>query len=333
MLTRRALFAGAVALGATSAVHGASRTGLLRLRVATDVNARHILTQTFHAYLGRVQAAFPHEVQVELFDSGQLYADRDMARALMRGDLDMAAPTMMSLARIVPDFGITSLPPFYGRNAEAIHRVMDGPIGAVLNRKLMQSLRVVVPGPYLDLGPLDLFMRRATPDAMGIKVRVPSGAGNVLRLRALGRYPVTMPFSDVPIALAQGAVDAIESTAETVLTAQLWDAGLKACIREEAMFVQYVPLISGAFWSRASPALRQGMVRLWSDTVARQRLDAHARQAKARAACVANGIVMYRPSAAAVARTRAGLLPLTDRFIASMGVAPAFAATAFASLT
>ena len=41
---------------------------------------------------------------------------------------------------------------------------------------------------------------------------------------------------------------------------------------------------------------------------------------------------MYRPTPAAVARTRARLLPLTDSFVASMGIDPAFAATAFGGL-
>jgi TRAP-type transport system periplasmic protein len=332
VLTRRSLLAGAVALGATSAAHTAPRTGLLRLRAASDVSVHHILTRTLRTYLDRVQAAFPHEVRVELFHSGQLYADRDMARAVMRGDLDMAAPAIMSLARIVPEFGITSLPPFYARGAAAIHRVMDGPVGASLNRKIAASLGAIVPGPFLDLGPIDLFTRQPRPRAPGLKVRVPSGAGIVLRLRALGSYPVTMPFSDVPIALAQGAVDAIESTAETVLTAQLWDAGLHACLLEEAMFVQYVPLISGAFWRQASPALQRGMTRLWSEMVAHERIDAQARQAEARAICGAHGIAMYRPTPGAVERTRARLLPLTDSFVASMGIDPAFAATAFGGL-
>ena len=332
MLTRRTLLAGAVALGTTSAGRAAPRAQGLRLRVATDVNVHHILTRTFLTYLDRVQAAFPQEVQVELFHSGQLYADRDMARAVMRGDLDMAAPTMMSLARIVPEFGVTSLPPFYARGADAIHRVMDGPLGVALNRKITRSLGAIVPGPYLDLGPIDLFTRQPRPSAIGLKVRVPSGAGIVLRLRALRSYPVTMPFSDVPIALAQGAVDAIESTAETVLTAQLWDAGLHACLREEAMFVQYVPLISGGFWRRASPPLRQGMKRIWSEMVVHERMDANARQVEARATCQAHGIAMYRPTAEAVARTRARLLPLTNSFVASMGIDPAFAATAFGGL-
>ena len=55
-------------------------------------------------------------------------------------------------------------------------------------------------------------------------------------------------------------------------------------------------------------------------------------QAEARAICQAHGITMYRPTPAAVARTRARLLPLTDSFVASMGIDPAFAATAFGGL-
>ena len=166
----------------------------------------------------------------------------------------------------------------------------------------------------------------------GLKIRVFSGAANVLRLRALGGYPVMLPFADVPIALSQGTVDAIESTAETVATGQLWDAGLRVCFRQQTTFVQYIPLISGHFWQQASPRLRVGMVRLWNQIVDEERLDAANRQLAAIATCIANGMTLIQPSKASLEAAKNVLLPLTDRFIATLGIDPELAQQAFAGL-
>lgn len=329
-LSRRALL---TAAAATAVAGCAPRGSKLRLRVATDVNTHHVLTATFTAFLQRVSAAFPDRLEIELFHSGQLYYDRDMPRALMRGDLDMAAPTITTLSRIIPDCSLTALPAFYGRDADASYRVAEGPVGAAVRAKLERKLGVVSAGRYVDLGPVDLFYTRsadATRPVAGRKIRISSGAANVLRLRALGAYPVMLPFADVPMALAQGTVDAIESTAATVSTGQLWDTGLSVCVRQQSMFLQYVPLINARFWSAAPDDLRQGMLAMWHDVATAARAEAARRQADARAACVANGIAMILPDAAVAAATRNRLLALSPRFVERLGIDSALAQRAVA---
>lgn len=141
-LNRRQVFVAGALCGA-AALAGCEDDGRLRLRMATDVSTRHLLTETLRTFGQALSAAFPDRLRVELFSSGQMYYDRDMARALMRGDLDMAAPTITTLSRIVPECGVTSLPAFYGREVAAFHRVSDGPIGQALGRRLEARLGVV----------------------------------------------------------------------------------------------------------------------------------------------------------------------------------------------
>jgi TRAP-type C4-dicarboxylate transport system substrate-binding protein len=332
-MTRRNLLGLSAGLAAAACAPGGAdqHDKRLRLRVATDVNTDHVLTRTLHRFLERVVAAFPGEVRVELFHSGQLYYDRDMPRAIMRGDLDMAAPTIMTLSRVVPECAITSLPSFYSQPPAVAHAVTDGATGEELNRRLRASLGVVVPGRYVDLGPIDLFYSEIADAAhpiVGHKIRIPSGAANVLRLRALGGYPVMLPFADVPIALSQRTVDAIESTAETVRTAQLWDAGISACVRNQVMFVQYVPMFSAHLWDRASPRLREGLLGLWAEAATLARVEAAERQNAARAQCAANGVTMLMPSPAYTTATRVRLTALEPMFIERLGIDPAVARAA-----
>ena len=333
-VSRRAVIAG-LGAGALAACGrgGRDAENALVLRVATDVGSRHILTQTFNKYLAAVAAACP-DVSVRLFPSGQLFYDRDMPRAILRGDIDMAAPTISTLSRVVPECGLTTLPPFYGHASDVIHRVSDGEVGQAINRILESWLNAIVPGMWLDLGPVDLFSTAPVAATRGglppLKIRVFAGAANVLRLRALGTYPILLPFADVPIALSTGTVDAIESTAETVATGQLWDAGLRDCLQLQSVFIQYLPLISRHFWDRASVRVRENMVRIWQDTVVAERAEAATRQAAAREACARNGMTVRLPDAATTASFRARLLPLTDDFVRRLEINPSLAARAFA---
>lgn len=321
--SRRQIFI-AGALAGVGTLGGCRDDGRLRLRLATDVNRSHLLTETLTTFAEALTAAFPERLKVEIFASGQMYYDRDMARALMRGDIDMAAPTITTLSRIVPECGITSLPAFYGRDAEATHRISDGNIGRELGRRLTGRLGVMPLYPYVDLGFVDLFttdpkqVERADPK--GLKIRVFSGAANIMRLRALGAYPVMLPFADVPMALAQGAVDALETTNETVRTGQLWDAGVTAALEQHASFVQYVPLIGRVFWEAADASIREGVIGIWRETCLASRAEAANRQLTARALGESNGIVFRGLEDAERSRMRARLEPVTDRIVSHIGM-------------
>lgn len=329
---RLLLRSGTAAAGVMIAPKAWAAPAPLRLRIATDVNAQHILTQTLQGFADALARALPGRFHVELFHSGQIYKDRDLARAVMRGDLDMAAPTLLTLSRITPECGVTCLPAFYGRGITATHAVTDGPLGDRLNRQLQSRLGAHVAGPYLDLGPLDLYFtsRARSQMAAGLKIRIPSGAANVLRLRALGAYPVMMAFSDVPLALSQGTVDALETTAETIRTGQLWDAGVNACVRQEAAQVQYVPLLSGRFWRALSPSEQPIVTTIWRRTAAAARVEAVKRQGEARASCAAHGIVYRLPAPGDAHRVRALLEPREAAMAATLGMDAAFAARAAA---
>ena len=332
LIKRRTVIVGAAALScAKAAAQPPSSKRPLRIRAATDVNSQHILTRTLDAYLSALKQTFPEDIEVELFHSGQLYSDRDLARALYRGDLDLAAPTITSLSRLVPECSITSLPPFFGQPAEATHHVLDSDVGEDINRRLEAKLNGVVAGRYVDLGHVDLFClspAQTYQSLADMKIRVPSGAANVFRLRALGAYPVVMPFADVPVALSQHAVDALESTAETVRTTQLWDSGLRLCIRDQAYFFQYVPIISGRLWRRASPPLREALTGLWHDTIAGNRKAAADRQQDARQVCADNGIEFRIPDEDVIRRSRAQLEPITKKIIRKLSIDPELAARA-----
>ena len=102
-----------VALLATPSTAGAAE---VRFKISVDTGANHITNITVKDFLERLRKATNGEVIGELFESGSLYAARDEARAVARGDLDMSVTVSVWLSALSPDLGLLDLPLFAGRS-------------------------------------------------------------------------------------------------------------------------------------------------------------------------------------------------------------------------
>src|SRR5712692_2910133 len=143
------LFAAALALGGASGVQAAEP---VKLRASLDTSATHGRTIAIGDYLQEVQAASGGRIETELFHSGQLFKDANVAKALRQGGIEMAVPGTWVLTGFVADADIVQLPIFYGQTADAVHRVTDGPVGQAINQPLEEKLDAKILGPWLDLG-------------------------------------------------------------------------------------------------------------------------------------------------------------------------------------
>jgi C4-dicarboxylate-binding protein DctP len=118
-------------------------------------------------------------------------------QALGRGTVEMAVPGTWHVTRYVPDVGVFLLPVFYGGRAEEIYRILEGPAGTELDKRIESTLNVKVIGGWIDLGHAHLFgihrQIRRHEDIEGLKVRVAGGLANKLRIQGLGGDPVTFP--------------------------------------------------------------------------------------------------------------------------------------------
>jgi TRAP-type C4-dicarboxylate transport system substrate-binding protein len=69
-----------------------ARAAPIAMRVSVDTSLRHGRTVSIADFLRKLEAASQGEIAPRLFAGGQLFADRDVIRALVHGHLDMAAP-------------------------------------------------------------------------------------------------------------------------------------------------------------------------------------------------------------------------------------------------
>ncbi|MDR3533904.1 MAG: TRAP transporter substrate-binding protein DctP [Rhodopila sp.] len=262
-----------------------ARAEPIQMRVSVDTSPSHGRTRSIADFLKKLEAASQGEIAPRLFDSGQLFPDRDVIKALVLGQIDMAAPGTWLVSAYVPEADLGQLPAFYGQPIEATHRAIDGVPGDMVNEQVTKKLRVKVPGRWIDLGFTNWYSTRkpinALEDLRGLKIRNSGGFAQPWRARFFGAIPNMTAWPDVPLALSQGTFDALQSTNESCASAKLWDAGLRYGLIDHQNMGDYVPMISETFWGALSPALKTLVTDLWAANIGIYRTNLAAAQEKA----------------------------------------------------
>lgn len=303
---------------------GAARANVPVLRISTENTADHVQTKAIARFAELLEQAGNSRLQVRFYHGAQLFRDRDVIAALTAGKVEMAVPGMWQLDRYVPDAGLYMLPLFYGRPPEVHYRVRDGAIGREVNRRIENNLNVTVPGRWLDLGYAHLYFTELRvsehKQLTGLRLRVPGGAANRSRLDAFRADPVVIPWPDVPNALAQGRVQGLLSTHETVRSAALWTRGIRYGFEDHEYFAQYVPMISQGFWQRLPADLQRLVRQSWEQIVDEQRNAAALAQQQARQELQQNGIDIITPDADTLAQWRRIARRLEPAIIKEMNI-------------
>jgi TRAP-type C4-dicarboxylate transport system substrate-binding protein len=306
---RRAFVAAAAGvIAAPSLSRKAFAEDAIKLRCSLDTAPSHPRNRALVDYLGRLEEASQGRIKSEVFHSGQLFADLNVTKALIQGQVDMAAPGTWTMTGLVPDCDFCQLPALYSPPIELFRRCADGAPGELVNKEIETKLRSHVIGPWLELGNENWYTTRkevrSLEDLGGLKLRSPGGAGISWRIGFVHGIPNVTPWPNVPLALSQGTFDGFVSSDESVNSAKLWEAGVKYSYADHQFFANYIPIISDAFWSKLSEAERKLMREVWAANVERYRAMSAKSQADARAAMQANGVTFTDPSAEQVASDR-----------------------------
>jgi TRAP-type C4-dicarboxylate transport system substrate-binding protein len=262
-----------------------ARADPIKLRVSLDTSPSHGRTIAMADFLKKLEAASRGEIEPRLYHSGQLFPDRDVIKALVLGQVEMAAPGTWLVSAYVPEADLGQLPIFYGQPIEVTHRAIDGIPGTMVNGQISKKLRVKIPGRWVDLGFVNWYSARkpltALEDLKGLKIRNSGGFAQPWRAQFFGGIPDMTAWPDVPLALSQGTFDALQSTNESCASAKLWDAGLRYGLLDHQTMGNYIPMISEAFWAGLSPELRTLVTDLWAANIGTYRTGLAAAQDKA----------------------------------------------------
>ena len=180
-------------------------------RTALLVNENHTWYQAF-AYFGKlVEERSNGRMKVELYPSEQLAKEIEAIRLIQAEVIEMTT-TGSTLTNWFEEATFCELP-FLMRNTEDMDRCINGPIGKLMERKMIEKAGLRAMG-HFERGPRHLTSNRAIKhpeDLNGLIIRVPNVPSYVTTWSALGAKPTPMAFSEVFTSLQQGTIEAQEN--------------------------------------------------------------------------------------------------------------------------
>jgi C4-dicarboxylate-binding protein DctP len=323
-ITRRAFAGAATAMLASPAVLRAAEP--IKFRVSLDTAPSHPRNVAMLDFVDKVGKESKGALAGEVFHSGQLFADLNVSKALLQGQVEMAAPGAWVMTGLVPDCDMVQLPYFYGTPTEVTHKASDGKPGQHINQQLEAKLKTQVIGPWIDLGYQNWYSTKTQIDKFaalkGLKIRSPGGAGISWRIKFAGGIANTTAWPNVPLALSQGTFDAFVSTDESCNSAKLWEAGVKYSYADHQFMGQYIPMMSKVFAAKLTPAQSKMMTDIWAANIAGYRKGSATSQANARGILEKNGVKFFDPTPDESAAVRKAMMGDIDTLIKDAKLSP-----------
>jgi TRAP-type C4-dicarboxylate transport system substrate-binding protein len=318
VLSRRTLMTSAVAMAVAPTVQ--SSVGLadepMLLRCSLETAPTHTRNVVIRDYLRRIELGSDGKIKTQLFESGQLFPDLQVGKALLEGQIDMAVPGTWSMTGVLSDADLFQLPILYGRSIDVGHHVVDGNPGQLLAQQIAQRLGARVIGPWLDLGYFNWYSTNkplnSYADLKGLKIRNNGGAGQAWRTQFMGAIPNTTPLPNVPLGLSQGTFDGLITTYETVASLRLWESGIHHALEDHQFIGEYIPMVSLTFWQKMTSSLQHLFTDLWEQKVAAYRIEMEAAQSRARELVEQHGIKIVTLPPEELAAKRQEMMALQD---------------------
>ena len=326
IISRRGFGTAATAALAMPFIANADAAAPLLLRCSLDTEPSHPRNVAFRDFLAKLEKASDGRIKTRLFQSGALFPDLHVVKAMVQGQVEMACPGTWTITGFVPDADFSQLPGLYGRPISEIHKATDGKAGAFVNAEITKKLHLKVLGGWFDLGFNNWYSTKKPLTSLaslkGMKLRSPGGVLNSWRIRFFGGIPNVTAWPDVPLAMSQGTFDGLITTNESADSSKLFDSGMKHSLQDHQGMGLYVPMMNLAFWDKLGPKLQETMVHLWSENLPAYRTNTAHAQHEGRLALVKHGVSFVDVSQAERNAVRAKMLPLQAKAAAGAHMSP-----------
>ena len=206
---RRTLLAAAVALASPSVLPMALAQTEIRVSTAAPDNSP--LSDAFRMIKARMETKFPGAIKVSVHTASALFRQGTELPAMQRGNLEMASPVTFEIEAQLPEYGVLSAAYLF-RDADHLIKTFRSDIGKEYYDDVAAKVGLVIlDTAYLGTRTVNLTNDKKIEkpsDLAGTKMRMPPGASFQVLAKALGTTPVSMPITEVYLALKTGAIDA-----------------------------------------------------------------------------------------------------------------------------
>jgi tripartite ATP-independent transporter DctP family solute receptor len=258
---------------------------------------------------------------VEIHANGVLSGRNDRVELEMAqaGAVEIIMKTTPWLAQLQQDFMVISMPWIFPDQKTAM-AVMDGPVGAQLNKHLeSRKLHALAWGSgsffqlYANKGPI-----KSPDDIKGVKIRTPGLSLYLDSWKAIGANPVAMNFAEVFSALQAGAIDGGISPIPLIYSSRFYEVSKNLTVLNYS-FEAVGFIVSDVFWSRLPEADKALLRKAAVEGMAYQREVADREEADLIKKMQAAGVNVYMPNGTELAAFKTRAAPVLAEYKVKIG--------------
>lgn len=231
----------------------------------------------------RVNTEMNGKACMEVFPNSTLYTDEQVIEAMLRGDVQMAAPSLSLFESITKAYRLFDLP-FLFDDIAAVDAFQASEPGQEMLDKMQR--RGVQGLGFWHNGMKQMSANKPLlepTDAQGLKFRVQPSDVLVAQMEALGASPQPMAFAEVYGALQTGVVDGQENTWSNIYGQKFFEVQ-DGITETNHGVLDYMLVASVDFLDSLDPEVREQLVTIAEEVTAERnaavtQVDEEARQA------------------------------------------------------
>lgn len=211
------------------------------------------------------------QVEVQVFPNSSLYKDSEELPALQQGQVQMIAPALSKVNKLVPELGVFDLPYLYP-DLQDYHHVLDGEVGTLIKTSF-ENLGYK-PIAFWDSG-FKQFSNNSRPihtphDLANITMRTMPSSVLDQQFTLLNVKSIEMNFDDVYPSLEKKLIEGQENSISNIYTKRFYRVQNYLTISDHG-YLGYVVLMSEQFWDQLSPDIQQIISTTMNDVTKWQR--------------------------------------------------------------
>lgn len=270
-------------------------TATTELILAHGLDQSHSVHKAMVFMADRVKEKSEGQMEIKIYPSGQLGAERECLELLQIGSLAITKVSSAVLEGFVPEYQVLGLP-FIFRDKEHLWKVLNGDIGLELLQKGEDmNLRGLC---FYDAGSRSFYTKEFPvlhpDDLKGLKIRVLKSNTAVEMVKALGGAPTPISWGELYTALQGGVVDGAENNPPSFYLSHHYEV-CKYYSLDEHSSVPDVLLIGSAIWQKLSTQEKLWLSEAAMESVTYQRDLWKKAEEKALAEVIKAGVTVVYP--------------------------------------
>ncbi|WP_372658349.1 TRAP transporter substrate-binding protein [Hydrogenophaga sp.] len=231
---------------------GVQAQTILKIGYATSATSHYGVGST--VFCDEMEKGTQGRYKCQQFPSSALGGEREQIEAVQLGTQDLVNTSTGPLGNFVPEVKIVDIP-FLFRDYDHARKVMDGPIGQDLQKKM--AAKGLINLAWTENGFRHMTNSKhaihSASDAAGLKMRTMENKVHMDGYKTFGILPTPMAFPELFTALQQGTVDGQENPIPVILASKFSQVQKYLSLTGH-VYSPAALILSPAVWNKLSDA-------------------------------------------------------------------------------